>query len=244
MPRVKTSTFATREVMDIDRFTGQLKSPEEVGYRCYALTVYFSADDFKIGIPIMIRGLPMNAEETKSDPMINSIAVTAIVEKLADDSNFNVFTCHTFRRSPNEPLQITPASDWIEVPDTQFALLHDAYARHQRVKKAFDAAVTHLRSFARSGPYSMNANSSRLFSYLHFLDECLEVGGLEFMSGWYAEKMNGIRNHFQRMMKRKQTNHPNYRYSEEYVTSNLFSFSAPPAWHSDPPEPPAELLAE
>jgi len=102
----------------------------------------------------------------------------------------------------------------------------------QQAEKSFRRLVDRLYAFAQ-GPseYGYQEAASNLF----MLDRMLETAHLGTMYGWTNEKMSMIRRYIPSLATRKQRNHQNFKYEQEYVSSNLSCFSTPKAWTDRPP---------
>jgi hypothetical protein len=131
---------------------------------------------------------------------------------------------------PAEKLPAGEAGMTVSVSDAYFKQLLQEHELDQLARKSFEYAVQRLEVFARN-PGNSNDGGS-MFAYL---ERCLDAGYLDTMTGWYREKMLGIREYMTDLAKRKNRNHDGYRRAQEYINSNLFSFAPPSAWLQRPP---------
>lgn len=119
----------------------------------------------------------------------------------------------------------------LTLSQTAFEKLEREQEYSDRAERSFSYAVERLSNFAY-GP--SERNYSEIASMLFFLERSLACAYLGSMHSWYYEKLNMIRRYLPSLAKRKQRSHPNFRHEQDYVTSNLSSFTAPKAWVDRP----------
>ena len=107
------------------------------------------------------------------------------------------------------------------------------YETHDLARRSFQHAVTRVTAHADSPP--MQGYASDGPAMLSYIDRCLHAGYLGWNHSWYREKMSLIRHYVADLARRKNRQHAGYKSAQDYIRSNLFSFSPPQAWRERPP---------
>lgn len=212
--------------------------------------VTFNSSEFRVTVSLTVEAPKSVIPDTnRIGDSLGCLTRRALPKYLRGVYHLDVFSDHQFRLAsylPKRKVRLAdPVTEYLRsfqcrIPDETFASMLDDYEYYVAARESFKSAVSELREMASElTPAGFQFRQNRIRALLSFVDACLVSADLGHMYSWYHEKQSGVRRYFGELLQRKRTSHPSYKRACEYISRNLFSYSAPDCWRERPPRGPS-----
>lgn len=159
-----------------------------------------------------------------------------LIEKIKNLNNLNIFAIFDLYKIDVIDAEISDShyySEKIQVNDSLIENLTPQIQYVGKITKSFDIAVEQLSNYAEYYPSELKNQYYKISTLIRYIQDIVD-SSYTYLHNWYNEKQSSIQHMYSDLMRRKNTNHENYRRQKEYIKRTLYGYHCPDLWMKKP----------